>query len=377
LASTFQLLVDGAAAESSFYDSIAGLEVEENADLPGAFQLSVPIARTDGGELSQVSEARFRPYAHLAVVVGVDGGSSECIFDGYVLSHKLHLERGATGGTLEVWGQDASWLMNLEEKVREWPDQSDADVAGAIFGEYGFTPADANAADESPSHPETGHSLMQRATDAQFLRDLAVRSGKLFRVRPGSAAGQCAGWFAKVDLAAAPATTIRLNDPSNWNVDSLDFEWDVMRPTAVSARQALFDDSEEDGADGAASDSGLVPLDAQPLDTFAGRPMTVLLTAVVDDAGELALRSQAVLRERGWFVRCEGEAELARLGVVLRVGSIVQVEAMGALYSGKYLVWSVRHTIGTEAHKMRFVLLRNAMGAPPSAAGGLLGALGL
>jgi hypothetical protein len=52
----------------------------------------------------------------------------------------------------------------------------------------------------------------------------------------------------------------------------------------------------------------------------------------------------------------------------------VGVQGVGAMYSGTYLVWSVRHTIEASAHKMNFVLLRNAVGG---AAGGAdaLGAL--
>ena len=55
---------------------------------------------------------------------------------------------------------------------------------------------------------------------------------------------------------------------------------------------------------------------------------------------------------------------------VLRVGTVVAVEGCGSLLSGKYLVWSVRHTITTQAHAMSFVLVRNAMGPAPSGGGG-------
>ena len=90
--------------------------------------------------------------------------------------------------------------------------------------------------------------------------------------------------------------------------------------------------------------------------------MTVLLTAPVDDAGELSQRAQAVLRETDWFVRCEGEADVDRLGVVLRAGMIIALSGIGAVHSGNYLVWNVRHRITPEAHTMKFVLLRNAVG---------------
>ena len=54
------------------------------------------------------------------VVETPDDGTAQTIFDGYVLSHKVHLETGVTASTLDVWGQDASVLMGLEDKARWW-----------------------------------------------------------------------------------------------------------------------------------------------------------------------------------------------------------------------------------------------------------------
>ena len=82
------------------------------------------------------------------------------------------------------------------------------------------------------------------------------------------------------------------------------------------------------------------------------------------DAGELRRRSQSLLREAGWFVRCEGETDLASLPLVLRVGTVVQIDGAGRMHSGKYFVWNVRHTISAESHRIRFVLVRNAVGSP-------------
>jgi len=100
--------------------------------------------------------------------------------------------------------------------------------------------------------------------------------------------------------------------------------------------------------------------------------MTVMLAAPVDDGGELSLRAQSLLREAGWFVRCEGETDVARLGAIIRVGTIVQVSGVGSLYSGNYYVFSVRHSISADAHKMKFVLVRNAVGPPPAGGGASL-----
>jgi phage protein D len=375
MSATFQFLLNGDPADDKLLAAMGPLEVEENADLPGAIQLTIPVDNDGNGDLTYVNDPRFQPFSNLAVVVTPGGQSSECIFDGYVLTNKLHLQKGTTGSTLQVWGQDASWLMNLEENAKEWVDVTDADVPNSIFGNYGITPSDDNTSDDSPSHTEDTHTLMQRASDIQFLRLLARRNGKLCRVACTDTPGQRTGYFAKPNVDGDPVVTLELNDPTAWTVDALDFEWDVSRPTEVQAAQALFNDSDEDGVSVDLTDSGLDLLDDQDLATFSGQTMTVMLTAPVDSADELTLRAESVLREAGWFVRCSGQADVARLNAVLRVGSVVQINGAGSLNSGNYFVWSVRHTIDRQSHKMNFVLVRNAMGSAPSGAGGVLGGL--
>jgi phage protein D len=372
---TFQFLINGSPADDQLLTVMGPIEVEENADLPGAIQLTLPVDSDGNGDLTFVNDARFQPFSNLVVVATPDGGSDQCIFDGYVLSNKLHLQKGTTGSTLQVWGQDASWLMNLEEKTKEWVDVTDADVANSIFGDYGITPDDGNTDDDSPSHTEDGHSLMQRASDIQFLRSLARRNGKFCRVACTDTPGQRTGYFSKPSLSGDPAVTLELNDPTEWTVDTLDLDWDVSRPTEVKAAQALFDDSDEDGASVDQTDSGLDLLSDRDLPAFSGKTMTVMLTAPVDAADELTLRAESVLREAGWFVRCEGQADLSRLHAVLRVGTIVQINGAGSLNSGNYFVWSVRHTIDKQGHRMNFVLVRNAIGSAPSGGSGPLGGL--
>jgi phage protein D len=400
--SSYQLFLNGQAADAGLYAAVSVLEVEENMDLPGAVQLTLPIALTSGGDLNYESDSRLQPLANLAVVVtppsgsasgspaaalgaaasalGVGGSGSpaaQCIFDGYILTHKLHLETGTTNSTLVVWGQDASWLMNLEEKLKEWVNVTDADVANSIFNSYGISPASDNSTDDSPSHVESGHSLMQRGSDIQFLRMLARRNGKVCRVACQDQPGKRTGYFSEPNLGGNPVATISLNDLNGWSVSKLDIKWDATLPTSVIARQALFTDSDPNGVSADQTDSGLASLGNRELADFTGQPLSVLLTTTVDNAGELKLRAQSLLRESGWFVRCEGETDLARLGVVLRAGTIVSISDIGPLHSGNYLVWSVWHSISADAHKMKFQLVRNAVGpAPSGGSGGLAGLVG-
>ena len=311
MATGFELRLGEQAAAEDLIDLLTLLEVEEHADLPGAVELTLPVnaAGAIGSEdLTVLGHEAVAPYSPISVVVTSDAGD-DCIFDGYVLSHRLHLDRGTTRSSVRIWGQDASCLMNLEERVRQH-EGSDGDIANQIFGDYGFRTASGNTEGDQPLHEASGHTLVQRATDAQFLRDRARRTGRLFRVACDEKPGDHVGYFVPPDLTASPGLTMTLNPPDAATVDFVEISWDVARPTRVAAT-ALLTDAEP--VDGAATESGLAPLDARSLAEFTGedRRMTAMLTTTVDTAEELRSRSRSLLTESGSFVRCEGEADVA------------------------------------------------------------------
>jgi hypothetical protein len=374
LSTLFDIVIGGTSAKD-FDSDIVEIEVEENADLPGAFSITLPVATTSTSDYDTVSDPRLAPLSNIAVTAQAADGVTQCLIDGYVLAQHIHLDTGTAKSTIKVWGQDASWLMNTTEQAKEWADVTDGAAANTIFGNYGFTPDPGNLDDDSPAHTADGATLMQRASDAQFLRALARRSGKWFRVFCTDTPGARTGFFAAPNLSADPAATLVLNDAAAANVSELDISFDVMRPSAVAAFQALFTDADGDasGAGGNFTDDGLPTMSDQGLATVAGGPVTALLTTPAADSGTITQRANALLREAGWFVRCQGATDAALLGSILRVGQVVALGAAGAIHSGNYLVWSVRHRITAEKHEMHFVLMRNAMGKPPAAspAGGL------
>ena len=71
---------------------------------------------------------------------------------------------------------DPTVLMNLEEKVKPWPNMADSDVAtpSSRSAEYGFTPI---VDEHELAAQENDQTLIQRGTDIQFLQQLAERNG--------------------------------------------------------------------------------------------------------------------------------------------------------------------------------------------------------
>ncbi|HUB51273.1 MAG TPA: hypothetical protein VL986_03950 [Terracidiphilus sp.] len=367
--STFSLSFAGLVA-TDLSASFSEIEIEENVELPSAFSIKLPLNVTQSGDYDLVIDPRMAPLTNVSLVATAGDGQAQCLIDGYLLAQTVHLDTGTSSSTIQIWGQDATWLMNTTEQTKEWADVTDSDVAASIFGNYGITPDSANSDDDSPAYTSDTNTLVQRGTDAQFLRRLAKRTGKIFRVYCTDTPGERTGTFARPATDGDPATTLTLNDMNSATVNALDISWDVMRPTATIAMQELVSSPDDTGAGGTTSDSGIDPMEAQSLSQFAGTTVTSLLTATVDSAQELTMRAQSVLTEAGWFVRCKGQADVGRLGSILRAGTVAQLNTAGSLHSGNYYVWSVRHKITTQQHMMDFVLVRNAMGAAPS--GGLL-----
>jgi hypothetical protein len=371
---TVQLAVGGTAVPDAFYDAIKQLEIEESSDQPGALLLKLPVNRTTEGDLQYVGDGSFEPMTNVTVVVtpSASGATAQCIFDGYVLSWRLHLDRATTSSTIEIWCQDASWLMGVDDNVVEWSGQTDGEVANAIFANYGFTPADGNTDNDSPAHTDDGHTLFQRATDLQFLRGLARRGGKLCRVACTDTPGDRTGYFVTPAVDGSPAATITLVDPAAWSVDTLDFDWDVMRPSEVDASQVDLTQPSDSGTDVTTDSSGLPAMDERDYPTYLASSSTLLLTAPAD-VPELAYRTAAVLVESGLFCKCTCQVDPERLGSVLRVGDVVTIEGAGNLHSGNWLVWNVKHSFSLQSWKMNVTLVRNAVG--PAGTGGTLASL--
>ena len=336
------------------------------SDRPGTLLLRLPVNRTPVGDLEFVGDGTFEPMTNVALTVtpSARGSRTQCIFDGYVLSWRLHLDRASISSTIDIWAQDAARLMNIDDHVAEWSGLTDGEVANAIFGSYGFTPADGNTDHDSPSHLPEGHTLVQRATDLQFLRGLARRGGKLCRVACTDTAGHpdrvLRGPVGRrpaghPDLPGRTPTGGPSRRSTSTGTSCARPRWTRARWTSPSPGRT--------GTDVNTSTSGLGP--ARP----AGLPDLPrgVLEAAPDDArrrGRAYGRATAVLAESGFFARCTGEADAERIGAILRVGDVVTIEGAGNLHSGNWLVWDVRHSFSLDSWKMAFTLVRNAMGPP-------------
>ena len=327
VAVTFQLAVGGSPVSDALQEACSRGGRGERGPARTRWCCGCRSTGRQPATCSTSTTARSSRTRRSSVIATAAGQATQCIFDGYVLSWRLHLDRGSTASTLRVWAQDASWLMNI--------DDDGAGVAGAhrrrgrqrIFASYGFTPAEANTDDDSPAHQPASTPCSSGHRPAVPARPGPAQRQDL----PGRLRGQARRPHRRISSRPAvggpPAATISLVDPVAWNVDTLDLDWDVMRPTEVDASQVVLTDpgGSGPGTRPRAGSTRSTPGTCRPI---AGRSSTMRLTATAD-VPELPQRTAAVLPKPGGSPAARAKADLDRLGTVLRAGTWSTIEGAG------------------------------------------------
>ena len=135
---------------------------------------------------------------------------------------------------MNVVAMDPTVLMNLEEKVKPWPNMADSDVANAIFSspEYRFTPI---VDTTTWRRQENDQTLIQRGTDIQFLQQLARRNGFEVYVETNGLTGGVEGHFHAPRLNLPPQGVLSVNMRDATNVNSFNARFDMLRPATAQA----------------------------------------------------------------------------------------------------------------------------------------------
>ena len=198
-----KLWLDGVAVES-LAGSVLALEVEERADEASSARIVLDLSPIgDGNSAGDWDALEYGPFAaergvpafrllsRVCVTLGFEAADddpavSATVFDGYVTAVEPVIGRNRVPDSYLVLScLDATCLMHLETVTRTWEGLTDAKIAGEIFGKYGFasTPGD-TIEDGGVSRDAILPGLVQRGTDAEFLRMLARRNGFEWYVEP-------------------------------------------------------------------------------------------------------------------------------------------------------------------------------------------------
>ncbi|HXB69534.1 MAG TPA: hypothetical protein VNY05_14885 [Candidatus Acidoferrales bacterium] len=357
---TFTLTIDGAPASQELLQAIQQIEVEDHAAMADMMRLRVVIGIKDGcSGWSFIDDSVFSRLRNIRISVSVGNLRSETLMSAYVTETSANFANQPGSSMLNVVAMDPSVLMNLQEKVKPWPNMADSDVANAIFAspDYKFTPV----VDVTKwKRQENEQTLIQRGTDIQFLQQLAQRNGFECYVETNGRTGVVEGHFHAQRLKDPPQGVLSVNMRDATNVNTFNASFDMLRPATAQATN--LDVQSQDSQQSQVANARQSTLGRTGA-LSAQQPRRLLPSGTgLARTGELQAYAQALVDQSSQAITAQGELNTVAFGGILRAKRPVMVRGAGQQFSGTYYVESVHHVLTADSYKQNFTLRRNALG---------------
>ena len=347
---------------------IRRLEVDERADDVSSFSMTLDQAPGEG-DWTALADGRFQLLHRITIGFGLGEQTSnapatkDVVFDGYITAVEpvFGVDR-MSESSLELSGLDASCVMHLEERQRRFEGLADSDIVKQIYGEYGFaTPGDTIEATQPVRDPSRG-TMLQRGTDADFIRMLARRNGfeayverAAGPVKEGAAAAaECNGHFHRPRPEQTAQPTLALTPHQAPTLIEMRARWESHRPAEIRAdhidersrriRSAKITDPrfKRMGKTGRGDiiRSRLAAIVPKRADLV---PTGLAYVDVPHDETEVGNLAWADFLAADWLVAATARVRAEMYPQILRARRPVDVKGAGKLLDGTWYVKSVRH----------------------------------
>lgn len=355
---SYRLLIDGSPASPEIQAAIQQIEVEDHAEMADMLRLRLAIGVREGSyDWRIIDDSVFGRLVPIRIEVTLGSGRAEPLIEARIIETSADFSNQPGRSVLNVVAMDSTVLMNLEEKIINWPNMADSDIAAEIFQSYGFDP---QVEETEPTRDELEMTTIQRGTDIQFLRDLAQRNGCECYVEMNPETGVLEGHFHPPRADQPAQGTLSVNMGEATNVNSFNARYDMLRPTMAQATGLDINTQEEQPAE---VEGSSLPTLGRESALGGDQPRRLLLSQTgLSQTGELQTLAQAVADRSAWAITAEGELNTVAYGGILRAKRPVNVRGAGNQFSGTYYVEMVSHAFSGEGYTQRFRLRRNALG---------------
>ncbi|GGT11656.1 phage late control D family protein [Nonomuraea spiralis] len=354
---------DGAEIEELYQDLIS-LEVELDDRLAAMFRLTVALPPRPDGTWPHLDDDRLALWRKVVITAGLEDDARRLI-SGYITHLRPSFGAQLNECRLEVWGMDASVLMDRDDRLRAWPNKRDSDIATEVFGQYGLTP---RVTGTDVVHEEEVSTIVQRESDIRLLRRLASRNGFDCYVDGD------VGHFGPPATDASPQPVLAAHFGPETNLSTLRLQAQALAPTGVSMTQ--LDRFNGDILEARAQPGHLPALGARRV---TDRPGVLRVGHVVTTGlQEMTALCQSLQDEAEWFITGEGEVMANRYGTVLLPRGTVTIKGIGEAHSGVYYVSHVTHSFTGDGYVQAFKVRRNGLkltGREQFTTGGAMAAL--
>ncbi len=344
--------IEGSEADD-LYPRLISLEVEHDTELASMFRMHFSLLLEQEGSWGILDDERLKLWKQITIRSGFEDADEE-LFSGHITHVKPFFDSDPSECVLEVWGMDGTVLMDREEKLKDWPNKKDSDIASEILSSYGFMP---DVEDTEMIHDEAVSTIIQRETDIQFLKRLALRNGYECYVEGTTS------YFKKPSLDESPQPVLSVHYGNETTVNEFVLSVNALSPANVAMYQ--IDRTSKEVLETEASSSEQTPLgndDAQSLLGAGMDPAQIVVSrSATTGTPEMRALCQELYHQGEWLVTGEGEIEANQYGHILKSRQTVPIRGIGETYSGLYYVTHVTHSFTDDGYKQFFKGKRNAL----------------
>lgn len=385
---TLDLWLDGVRADD-LGGQLKWVEVHEHSRQASTFRIAFTLGTRPDNDWDLLADGRLALLRRVTIgvrvtpVSGTTESYSALLLDGYITAVSPDLSPTRySRARIVVEGLDTLALLHVDERNRAWTERTDADIAAAIFREYGL---DVDTDRDTPLRASDRASFIQRCTDAEALRVLARRNGfclyvepKAGEVRGGASAGaDVVGHFHLPRLADPVQTGISLRPGENAQTLQFEARWTALAPTVVAGshvdertRRVRSAEVRQTRLPRQGSHGRAEILAARLPSVAPGRPgLQAVSRAAGDvphDERDLDALTWAGFIDADWLAEARATVDGLRYPGVLRARRPLAVTEGGAILNGTWWVRSALHRITWDAvprtYEVELDLVRNALG---------------
>jgi hypothetical protein len=265
-----------------------------------------------------------------------------------------------------VTGKDIGSLLDLVDANMPLPVPSVTATVAFVLAKYlalGLIPQVIPPLKEVIYMP-TERLRFQEGTDLEYLTNLARENGYIFSIQPGPVPGTSRAYWGPLIKIGLPQKALSVNMGPKTNVESINFEYDALKP--VQAYGMIADPD----APVSIPMLGLTNLNPPPLASqspfLLNQPYLKKERIKYDgtDAIEAYVQTQSKVDQSAESVASvSGTLNALKYGDILRAPGIVGLRGAGQAHDGLYYVKTVSHTISKGQYQQSFTLGREGLGS--------------
>ncbi|RMH81595.1 MAG: hypothetical protein D6681_17970 [Calditrichaeota bacterium] len=352
-------------APPSLTQALESVEVTHSDDRRSGFQITFQAGRSGPAgamDYPLLSDPLVRPCNRVVLTVTLNG-MPQVLMDG-IIAHQQLVPGDQPGSTrMVITGEDVSVMLDREEKPVEHPAQDETMIALKIiagYAQFGLIPMVIPPPTIDPPLP-TERIPVQRATDLEYLQEMAERYGYVFYITPGPAPLTNTAYWGPPVRVGVPQPALSVNLGPVTNVTSINFRNDAAQATRYRAR--IQDPRTNRDMPVEAVSSLRPPLSSQPAVTTAtcGRIRQLPNPAGLNAVQAFA-RVQGQTDKSADVVTATGEVDTLHYGHLLKPRGLVGLRGVGLTYDGFYYVQQVTYRLERGEFKQSFTLKREGVG---------------